>query len=72
MGMPRSVGDFFTWLPTLTQELQLTIGGRKVILEFVAAQSEITSCSRFGFLAVAKQSKNAAVVNVRITAQICI
>lgn len=29
MGMPRSVGDFFTWLPTLTQELQLTIGGRK-------------------------------------------
>lgn len=29
MGMPRSVGDFFTWLPTLTQELKLTLGGHK-------------------------------------------
>jgi carboxylesterase type B len=27
MGVPRSVGDFFTWLPTLTQELRLTLGG---------------------------------------------
>jgi carboxylesterase type B len=27
MGMPRSVGDFFTWGPTLTQELKLTLGG---------------------------------------------
>lgn len=29
MGIPRSVGDFFTWGPTLTQELKLTLGGRK-------------------------------------------
>lgn len=29
MGVPRSVGDFFAWGPTLTQELKLTLGGRK-------------------------------------------
>ncbi|ACI65697.1 predicted protein [Phaeodactylum tricornutum CCAP 1055/1] len=28
MGVPRSVGDFFTWGPTLTEELKLTVGGR--------------------------------------------
>ena len=28
MGVPRSVGDFFTWVPTLTEELKLTVGGR--------------------------------------------
>jgi carboxylesterase type B len=27
MGVPRSVGDFFTWGPTQTQELKLTLGG---------------------------------------------
>jgi hypothetical protein len=27
MGIPRSVGDFFTWGPTQTQELKLTLGG---------------------------------------------
>jgi carboxylesterase type B len=27
MGIPRSVGDFFTWGPVLTNELQLTLGG---------------------------------------------
>jgi carboxylesterase type B len=27
MGVPRSVGDFFTWGPTLTQELKVTFGG---------------------------------------------
>jgi carboxylesterase type B len=27
MGIPRSVGDFFTWGPILTNELQLTLGG---------------------------------------------
>ena len=27
MGVPRSVGDFFTWGPTSTQELKLTLGG---------------------------------------------
>ena len=26
IGLPRSVGDFFTWGPTLTSELKLTIG----------------------------------------------
>ena len=26
MGVPRSVGDFFTWGPTLTQQRQITIG----------------------------------------------
>ena len=29
MGVPRSVGDFFTWGPTLTDELKLTLGGPK-------------------------------------------
>jgi carboxylesterase type B len=29
MGLPRSVGDFFTWGPTLTHELRLTLGPRK-------------------------------------------
>lgn len=29
MGVPRSVGDFFTWGPTVTQELKLTLGARK-------------------------------------------
>ena len=28
MGVPRSVGDFFTWGPTLTHELRLTLGPR--------------------------------------------
>jgi carboxylesterase type B len=28
MGIPRSVGDFFTWGPTMTQELKFTVGGR--------------------------------------------
>ena len=27
MGVPRSVGDFFTWGPTLTKELKVTFGG---------------------------------------------
>ncbi|KAL7581155.1 hypothetical protein ACA910_005947 [Epithemia clementina (nom. ined.)] len=27
MGVPRSVGDFFTWGPTLTEELKLILGG---------------------------------------------
>lgn len=29
MGLPRSVGDFFTWGPTLTHELRLTLGTPK-------------------------------------------
>ena len=29
MGIPRSVGDFFTWGPTLSDSLQLTLGLRK-------------------------------------------
>ena len=29
MGMPRSVGDFFTWGPILTHELKLTVGGSR-------------------------------------------
>jgi carboxylesterase type B len=29
MGVPRSVGDFFTWGPTLTHELRLTLGAAK-------------------------------------------
>ena len=28
MGVPRSVGDFFTWGPTLTQEVKVTFGGQ--------------------------------------------
>jgi len=28
MGVPRSVGDFFTWGPTMTSELKLMLGGR--------------------------------------------
>jgi carboxylesterase type B len=31
MGIPRSVGDFFTWSPTLTQQTQVTIGPQGVI-----------------------------------------
>jgi carboxylesterase type B len=31
MGIPRSVGDFFTWSPTLTQQIQVTIGPQGVI-----------------------------------------
>lgn len=27
MGIPRSVGDFFTWGPTQTQELKISLGG---------------------------------------------
>ena len=27
MGIPRSVGDFFTWGPTQTQELKVLLGG---------------------------------------------
>jgi hypothetical protein len=27
MGVPRSVGDFFTWGPTQTQEYKLSLGG---------------------------------------------
>lgn len=28
MGVPRSVGDFFPWLPCMTSELKLTLGSR--------------------------------------------
>ena len=31
MGIPRSVGDFFTWSPTLTQQTQVTIGPQGVV-----------------------------------------
>lgn len=29
MGVPRSVGDFFTWGPTLTDEIKLTLGAHR-------------------------------------------
>ena len=31
MGVPRSVGDFFTWSPTLTQLTQVTIGPQGIV-----------------------------------------
>jgi carboxylesterase type B len=48
MGIPRSVGDFFTWGPTLTQERNLHVGGGSSSSSFTSSSSGSTSSFPFG------------------------